>query len=431
MRHRAYSALAVVLASTLTACERPEPVIEQTGVERVLSTLSSDSMMGREAFTPGAEMAVDFIAEEFSSIGLDYFSGLDGYRERFPVYSVSADSSRVTINGRVYPAERVAVRVAAPSLHWTAESNVQTVVAGPESDPMQAAMATFRNDANTLLLLHSSHEQVFRRFKQYFSGPTRTPSIEGTASSVLVLTDDLDVSTFDVDVAATVEEMSLTNVVGVIPGRRANEFVLFGAHHDHIGVIEPVDGDSIANGANDDASGVTAVIELARYFEARGKPTRTLVFVTFAAEEKGLIGSQHFSRLIPAEQVVALFNVEMIGKVGPYGPNTAWITGFEHSDFGEILQSATEDSVFSFNPDQPDTDMFFRSDNAPFARMGIPAHTITTTDINDGDYHQVSDEIETLDLTLMTNTIRAIARAAAPIVSGDATPTRVNVENLN
>jgi Zn-dependent M28 family amino/carboxypeptidase len=195
--------------------------------------------------------------------------------------------------------------------------------------------------------------------------------------------------------------------------------------------MQPVDGDSIANGANDDASGVTAVIELARYFKALRKPTRTLVFIAFAAEEKGLIGSAYFAQQIPPEQVVTLFNIEMIGKVGPWGDDAAWITGFDRSDFGEILQSAVEGTGFSFNPEATERTMFFSSDNAPFARLGIPAHSISTTDIEDGDYHQVSDEIETLDLSLMTATIQAIARAALPIVSGEATPTRIDVESLN
>ncbi|MFC1639893.1 M20/M25/M40 family metallo-hydrolase [Gemmatimonadota bacterium] len=257
----------------------------------------------------------------------------------------------------------------------------------------------------------------------------RTNSPESGTSTVYVLVDVNAAPSFQVDVTSTVEELPLANVVGVIPGKRTDEFVLFGAHYDHLGIRPAVDGDSGANGANDDATGVTAVIEFARYFKALRKPERTLVFVAFAAEEKGMIGSGYFSEQIPAEQVITLFNIEMIGKVGPYGDNAAWITGFDRSDFGEILQTTAEGTGFSFNPEATERSMFFSSDNAPFARLGIPAHSISTTDIEDGDYHQVSDEIETLDL--ITNTIRAIARAAVSIVSGEATPTRVDVESLN
>jgi Zn-dependent M28 family amino/carboxypeptidase len=296
---------------------------------------------------------------------------------------------------------------------------------------MDALLASRNSDSNTLVLFNTAHERMFARVKQYMSGTSRTLDLETATSTVYALTNSSDVTSLEVAVTANVDELPLTNVVGVILGRRTDELVLFGAHHDHLGIRPPVDGDSIANGANDDASGVTAVIELARYFKALRKPTRTLVFVAFAAEEKGLIGSSYFAQQIPPEQVVTLFNIEMIGKVGPYGENAAWITGFDRSDFGEILQAAVEGTGFSFNPEATERTMFFSSDNAPFARLGIPAHSISTTDIEDGDYHQVTDEIETLDLGLMTSTIQAIARAAVPIVNGEATPTRIDIESLN
>jgi hypothetical protein len=431
MTKRTPALILSIAALAFVACERPEPIVDQTSVERILSTLSADEMMGREAFTPSADMAADFIAAEFSSIGLDHFGDLDAYQQTFPVYSVTAESSRVVVNGREIPAERLALSVSAPSLSWTEEDDVNVVVVGTDDNPMDALMASRRGNANTLVLFNSRHERMFARVRQYMSGTSRTLDLETATSTVYVLSDAAEVSSLQVDVSATVNQLPLTNVVGVIPGKRSDEYVLFGAHHDHLGFRPAVDGDSIANGANDDASGVAAVIEFARYFKARRRPERTLVFVAFAAEEKGLIGSGYFSQQLPAEQVVTLFNIEMIGKVGPYGDNAAWITGFDRSDFGEILQSAVEGTGFSFNPEATERTMFFSSDNAPFARLGIPAHSISTTDVEDGDYHQVSDEIETLDLGLMTSTIQAIARAAIPIVSGEATPTRIDVESFN
>jgi Zn-dependent M28 family amino/carboxypeptidase len=123
-----------------------------------------------------------------------------------------------------------------------------------------------------------------------------------------------------------------------------------------------------------------------------------------------------------------MFNIEMIGKPAVSGPNTAWITGFERSTFGRILQEAVAGTEYEFYADPyPGQNLFYRSDNATLARLGVPAHTISTTPIDvDPDYHQVSDEVETLDLDHMTNTIRAIAMGAATIVSGEATPTRVD-----
>ena len=231
--------------------------------------------------------------------------------------------------------------------------------------------------------------------------------------------------------AAPPEEYELANVVGMISGNRTDEFVLFSAHYDHIGIL-PGGEDTIANGANDDASGTTAVIELARYFKSQPKPERTLLFVAFTAEERGGLGSRHFSEQLDPDQIVAMFNIEMIGKPAVSGPNTAWITGFERSSFGEILQQAVEGTPYKFYPDPyPDQNLFFRSDNATLARLGVPAHTIATTPIDvDPDYHQVTDHVETLDLDHMTDTIRAIAMAGATIISGEATPTRVDPDSV-
>jgi Zn-dependent M28 family amino/carboxypeptidase len=225
---------------------------------------------------------------------------------------------------------------------------------------------------------------------------------------------------------APVEELPLTNVVGVIPGRRDNELVLFGSHYDAFGILEPVDGDSIANGANDCASGTTAVIELARYFRTRRKPERTLIFAAFTAEEIGFLGSEYLARQLDPEEIVAMFSIANIGRVCAEGPNTAIITGFERSDFGTILQRAVEGTPYSFHPDPyVRRTLFRRSDNVSFARLGVPAHGIGTAGAAE-DRHTVSDEVETLDLMNMTQVIRAIALGAAPIVSGEATPTRID-----
>ena len=121
-------------------------------------------------------------------------------------------------------------------------------------------------------------------------------------------------ASYGVEGYAAVTEQSLMNVVGMIPGRRSDEFVLFSAHYDHIGIRQELDGDSIANGANDDASGTTAVVTLARYFAERGTPERTLLFAAFTAEESGGYGSQYCSTQPAPDQIVAMFNISMNGK---------------------------------------------------------------------------------------------------------------------
>lgn len=220
----------------------------------------------------------------------------------------------------------------------------------------------------------------------------------------------------------------LFNVVGMIPGKsKPKELVIFSAHYDHVGIVKPLDGDSIANGADDDASGVTAVISLAKYYKKLNTNERTLIFVTFTGEEFGGFGSKNFSQKLNPDDVVAMFNIEMIGKDSKFGKNTAFITGFERSDFGAILQRNLEGSEFKFYPDPyPAQNLFYRSDNATLAALGVPAHSISTDQIDtDKFYHTVNDEFETLDVNNIVATIKALAIGSQGIVAGRDTPTRI------
>jgi Zn-dependent M28 family amino/carboxypeptidase len=191
--------------------------------------------------------------------------------------------------------------------------------------------------------------------------------------------------------------------------------------------VKAVDGDAIANGADDDASGTTAVISLARYYKKLNNNERTLVFVAFTAEEIGGYGARYFSSQLNPEDVVAMFNIEMIGKESKFGKNAAFITGYDKSDFGEILQKNLEGTDFKFHPDPyPSQNLFYRSDNATLAALGVPAHTISTVQIDtDKFYHTVKDELETLNVSNIYSTIKAIALSARSIISGTDTPKRI------
>jgi Zn-dependent M28 family amino/carboxypeptidase len=188
-----------------------------------------------------------------------------------------------------------------------------------------------------------------------------------------------------------------------------------------------MEGDSIANGADDDASGTTAVISLAKYYKKLNNNERTLIFVAFTAEEIGGFGSQYFSKQLDPDKTVAMFNIEMIGKTSKFGQNTAFITGYERSDFGEILQRNLDGTAFKFYPDPyPEQNLFYRSDNATLARLGVPAHTISTDKIDtDKLYHSVKDEFSSLDVANITATIRAIALSSRSIVGGKDAPKRI------
>jgi Zn-dependent M28 family amino/carboxypeptidase len=171
-------------------------------------------------------------------------------------------------------------------------------------------------------------------------------------------------------------------------------------------------------------------MELARYFRKGRRPERTLVFGAFTAEESGGYGSRFFSKQLDPARVVAMVNIEMIGTESKWGRNSAYVTGFEKSDLGALMQQSLEGTGFTFHPDPyPAQNLFYRSDNATLAALGVPAHTVSTSKMDSEKfYHTVNDEVGTLDIDNMTAIVRSIALAARGVVSGRATPSRVKPE---
>ena len=226
--------------------------------------------------------------------------------------------------------------------------------------------------------------------------------------------------------------MSFNNVVGVLKGKSlSDEFIVISAHYDHLGIDYEIDGDNIYNGANDNASGVTAVLTLAEYFKKLNINERSIIFVAFTGEEMGLRGSRYFGKNINRSKIMAGINIEMIGVQSEYGKNTAWLTGFDRSDFGKIIQKNLSDTKYKLFADPyPTQNLFFRSDNAALARLGIPAHTFSTTPMEkDSHYHKVTDEYETLDILTIKESIELISKGILSIIQGEDTPTRIILNN--
>lgn len=420
-------------AASLGAQE-PTEVISATEVRRIVSTLAADDMQGRASFTPAADRAANFIAAEFRAAGLRPLEAEGGFLQRFPVYEVRAEEVQVAVDGAKLAPEDFVVRSGARAIDL-ATGDARLIVIGPDEQPQGPLTAALRGSGDRVVLLHPAHRGLLNeRLRRFLSSAVRTLDPEATGTLVVAVVDAGSDAEYEVRGATVAEESGLANVVGVVPGRRSDEVVLFSAHYDHVGTGRPdATGDTIYNGANDDASGTAAVILLGRYFASRPTPERTVMFVAFAAEEMGGYGSRYFSSRLDPDEIVAMFNIEMIGKPAVEGPNSAWITGFDRSSFGRILQRAVEGTEYAFHPDPyPDQNLFYRSDNATLARLGVPAHSISTTPIDvDPDYHRPSDEVETLDLPHLTATIRAIAVGAETIVSGEETPTRVDPATVN
>lgn len=210
------------------------------------------------------------------------------------------------------------------------------------------------------------------------------------------------------------------NVVGIIPGtdpELSAEAVVLGAHFDHVGVGIPVGGDSIYNGADDDASGTVAVLEIAREL-ARAPARRTVVVLLSTAEEVGILGTRWYLErpVFPLERTVADLQIEMIGRPDSLagGPGRAWLTGYERTTMGDMLAAAGSPIV----PDpRPEQRFFFRSDNIPFARAGIPAHTLSSYGMHT-DYHTPDDEVDRVDFSHMTAVVDAAVQAVRFLADG-------------
>jgi len=225
--------------------------------------------------------------------------------------------------------------------------------------------------------------------------------------------------------------MSFNNVIGVLKGKSlSDEYVLVTAHYDHLGIKKEKQGDNIYNGANDNASGVTAVLTLAEHFKKLDLNERSIIFIAFTAEEMGLRGSRYFGKIINPDNFVAGINIEMIGVQSEYGKNTAWLTGFDRSDFGEIIQKNLSDTKYKvFADPYPKQNLFFRSDNAALARLGIPAHTFSTTPMGkDSHYHKVTDEYKNLNILTIKESIELISKGIISIIKGEDTPTRIDIK---
>lgn len=420
----------LLLVSICAFSQSAEEIITEGEVTRIIKTLSSDAMMGRPSMDPEKiEPSVLFIESEFKKIGLKPLRGLDSFRQQFEKEKITPVRSEVIIDGALVTKEDLVIVSDNEVINTSNLPVVSVAFDSTVTNKNQFFWGRVRellqDTSSALILVSPEFRENFQQVKSYNSRRFRG---QNKYTKVFVL-GKASALTFSINVKQKVQTIMMTNVAGILEGKtRPEEMVLFSAHYDHIGILPAVEGDSIANGADDDASGTTAVIELARYFKKMDSNNRTLVFVAFTAEEIGGYGSRYFSEQLDPEKVVAMFNIEMIGKPSRWGQNAAFITGYERSDFGAILAKNATGTGFSFNPDPyPQQNLFYRSDNATLARLGVPAHSISTDQIDsDRFYHTVNDEFETIDIKNVVATIRAIALSAKSIIEGTDTPTRID-----
>lgn len=412
-------------------------------ITKDVSYLASDELQGRNNFTLDIRKAADFIAQRFNEVGLTPAQIAPNFKQQYTVQKITPDTLTVEINGQNIASDVLSMATTKPDIEWHSKTDQVNIVIIDKNDNMRKSLTDLNNKGGKyLVLLHPKHEESFKRYQSYFArGLTKLVDknvIQQGGVIVIALTTISDVKDFNVKGHAKVTDTQLSNVIGILPGKsKADEIVLYSAHYDHLGVKPSIDTtpnskapktSEIFNGADDDASGVTAIINLANHFAKAGNNERTLMFTAFSAEEIGGFGSRYFSTQVEPTKITTMINIEMIGKPALFGDGTVWMTGMDRSNLGEQLNQALAPQKLTVYADPyPEQNLFYRSDNATLARLGVPAHSFSSTQLDkDQHYHQVTDDINSLNLPSMLKVIKMLAIATTPLVDGSITPSRID-----
>ena len=217
------------------------------------------------------------------------------------------------------------------------------------------------------------------------------------------------------------------NVVGYIEGsdpELKNEVVLIGAHYDHIGFAKKVKNDSIANGANDNASGTATVLSIAKRLSRLGTNKRSIIVALFSGEEKGLLGSKSLAKKLNTQNIdlYTMLNFEMVGVSFTDRDYDIFLTGYELSNLGNKLNTYTSSTMVGISDVAKKYNLFKRSDNYSFYKeFKVPSHTISSCDLTNFDfYHHVNDEIDQLDFVFMATIINKLIPGIVQICNTDS-----------
>ena len=423
-------------------------LITERSVTGTIAFLASDEMGGRGTPSPEFQIASAYVAARFAAAGLQ-----GGGPEGSFYQSTNVETTQL-------PGEGVVLSVGVPREHYgllaagkepvnyegdlkNADPNSDQPLAGAVVLPYDAAYSGRRGmialmraigglrerGAAAVILPVPADSELIGQARALKARP-QMPGRGGPSLPVLLVRaeDEWAGHCALVIPPAVTANAEVRNVIGVLPGsdmELADEAIVFSAHLDHLGT-RPGEADPIYNGADDDASGVTAVLSLADAFGALAqKPRRTVIFMTFWGEERGLLGSKHFAEnpLWPLEKIVANINIEMIGRPEAGARNKVWMTGWERSDLGEgMVRAAERTGTLIFAHPKYSGDMLYRaSDNWSLASKGVVAHSFSAGSLHE-DYHQPTDDWQKLERDHMTAVIRGLFAGSLPLAAGDFTP---------
>lgn len=405
--------------------------------------LAGDALNGRGSGTRDEWIAAAYIGAHMRRLGLEPMGDAGGFVQTVPIQRTEVTSPPVLSAGtqRFTHGKEIAVqslgepRVAGRLQKWTPGASVSPGAAVLLPDPVPADLPPF----GRVLLLSPQTPLVKQRW-QVLAGRTprvapkigSLPATAGTtvyldpqAYTALASLRDGDTVTVDAE-SRQAPRADTWNAVGRLAGSdgAAAGTILLSAHLDHLGnqAERPgAAGDTIFNGADDDASGTVAVVELMEALARGPRPKRTIVFALFGSEESGGAGSRFFAEqpTVPLDRIAANLQFEMIGRPDPkVPPHTLWLTGFERSNLGPELARRGAKLVQDPHPDQ---NFFERSDNIQFARRGVVAHTVSSYGLHK-EYHTPADEIGRVDFAHMTDAIRSMLEPIRWLANSDFVP---------
>lgn len=440
--------------------ERAIASIQTGAVLGTVSFLASDEMAGRDTPSPELTLATAYVSARFRGAGLAGL-GPDGsfYQTHEYVQSVppatpgvlTVDNREVPLLGALFGAVRAGLlegELSAESADTTAARIV--VVDAPELPPQAAerpasALAAVarmvqplqRNGAIAALVRCSSDSPLRSLPGRIRDRPARLPAELRPQIPVILVDESVQLSGHG-RLQTTAQETLIAevrNVIGVLRGsdpQLSGEAIVISAHLDHIGRLDgDRGGDTINNGADDNATGVTAVITLADAFARLPQPpARSVIFMTFWGEEKGLLGSRAYcdDPLWPLEKTVANINIEMIGRPAEGAESKAWGTGWTRSSLcDQLAAGALRAGVQIFHREDVSEMLYTRSDNYAFVDRGVIAHSISAGSLH-SDYHQPTDEVSRLNIPHMTKVIQGLFAASLPLAAGELTPVKTPSE---
>jgi len=434
------AALALASLPALPAASRdkaPAPAIDRTRVLAEEMLLAGPGLCGRGSATADEAIAAGYVASLFRDFGLRRAPGMDSYLQTAPLTRRAiAGPPTLTIDGKPVTGATLLVTGGGTT------GGKAVIVSRPDGDVPSADVIVYSGPANDLMtfarklrgkgikLVLAAESDASRKFLGMIGGkPSLPTTIEGTPSrrppmTVAAIPADTlagiaagaDVS---IDVPISTSRATTTNAIGYLPGTDPKAgVILLSAHLDHLGVRP--DG-TVMPGANDDASGTVAVIELARAFAARGPQKRGILFVAYGSEEIGGLGSTWFGEHppVPLTDLVANIEFEMIGAQDPKLPKgSLMMTGSERSNLFDMMKS--QGALIAADP-YPEQSFFERSDNYSLALKGIVAHTFSGWAVVP-TYHQPTDTVENLDIDYMTSAIRSLVAPIRLLASGGFKP---------